>query len=127
MTAEGGPRIPTTRKGFPMPEPMKAYRCKYRCGKIGTQKARIAEHEEWCFRNPQSRSCFTCDSMSGVECLKLGIDFQTRFRLQTRCMYYDNTVVGINGVSAPAEVPKPNRYISPHRQFETGATDASHD
>ena len=107
-----------------MPEPMKAYRCKYRCGKIGTQKSRIKEHEAWCFHNPQSMSCKTCDHASDVECLKLGIDFQTRFRLQTRCMYYDNAAEGIYGTVAPEDVPKPNKYISPHRQFGISATEA---
>lgn len=101
-----------------MPEQIKAYRCRFRCGKIGTQKRRLEEHESWCFWNPQSRSCKTCDHLADVECLKLGIDFQHAFKLQTQCRHYDNGVNGIQGVDAPERAPIPNKYVPPYRQFQ---------
>jgi hypothetical protein len=52
-----------------MPVPIKAYACRFRCGRIGTKQAAVAEHERRCFRNPATRSCRTCGH--------LGSDSQT--------------------------------------------------
>lgn len=104
-----------------MPEQIKAYRCRFRCGKIGTQKRRIEEHEGWCFWNPQSLSCKTCDHLSDNWCDKLDIDFENVFKLQTQCRYYDNEATGIQGVDAPQRSPIPNKYVSPYRQFQNFA------
>lgn len=110
-----------------MPEQIKAYCCKFRCGKIGTKKDRIAKHELMCFRNPQSKSCKTCDNLSEMECLKLGISFEITcehighgqsYKLQTRCRYYDNEAVGVCGVPAPVDIPKLKNDTNPHLQFE---------
>ena len=122
-----------------MPEQIKAFRCKYRCGKIGTKVSRIKEHESTCFNNPLSKSCKTCDNfsddnLSGGECLKAGITFihsyvafsdNHDFKMQTRCMYYDNAKNGIHGAPEPIETPKYNSDKRLNLQFEFDSLEAS--
>ena len=122
-----------------MPEQIKAFRCKYKCGKIGTKAYRIEEHVLMCFNNPQSQSCKTCDNFSDDnlsygECLKVGITFihscvafrdDSDFKMQTRCMYYDNAKNGIYGAPEPIETPKDNSDKSPNLQFEFYSMEAS--
>ena len=43
-----------------MPVSIDAYACRFRCGRIGTKRKAIADHEARCFRNPATRSCKTC-------------------------------------------------------------------
>ena len=44
-----------------MPREVKAYACKFRCGRnVTTKKKSIIEHEKRCFGNPETRSCKAC-------------------------------------------------------------------
>lgn len=44
-----------------MPREVKAYLCKFRCGrKSDTKRIRMVEHEARCRKNPARRACPTC-------------------------------------------------------------------
>lgn len=43
-----------------MPRELKHFGCAFKCGKTGSQRKRIVEHEKVCFSNPATKSCKTC-------------------------------------------------------------------
>lgn len=43
------------------------FKCDH-CGKTLSSAKRMVEHEGTCWRNPQSRSCGTCENWLGHEC-----------------------------------------------------------
>ena len=68
-----------------MPVEVKAYRCKWKCGKRSTTNLKaMLRHEETCFSNPVRRACETC-AYNGGKCSE--DDYTTTY---IDCGNYDN-------------------------------------
>lgn len=82
---------------------VKAFHCSF-CKKYSTSKSRIKSHEKECFKNPETKSCATCDyfkahytptpfggELSEIKC-DIGIEFgesdSRTIKFETQCNFW---------------------------------------
>jgi hypothetical protein len=82
---------------------VKAFHCSF-CKKYSTSKSRIKSHEKECFKNPETKSCATCEffkdhpietpfgmDMSEMEC-EVGVVFgeseRRAVKYETQCSFW---------------------------------------